>query len=148
MRKTFNQKHTLAKYVKTDTNTRPKHTARCTKVMFLTPVLKGAIELPSNTCVICYYLVSLNLRRHAHGTLAKRWCIWHTFLETLQECRSRHLTGWIKPDFWETQESRLFSVCRETKMPWRQTPSQKKKAVVFTNVTTNAYQGQLNAGFS
>ncbi len=36
----------------------------------------------------------------------------------------------------------------ETKMPWRQTPSRKKKAVVFTNVTTNAYQGQLNAGFS
>ncbi len=44
--------------------------------------------------------------------------------------------------------SRLFSVCRETKMPWRQSPSRKKKAVVFTNVTTNAYQGQLNAGFS
>ncbi len=35
----------------------------------------------------------------------------------------------------------------ETKMPWRQTPSRKKKAVVYTNVTTNAYQG-LNAGFS
>ncbi len=33
-------------------------------------------------------------------------------------------------------------------MPWRQTPSQKKKAVMFKNVTTNAYQGQLNAGFS
>ncbi len=44
--------------------------------------------------------------------------------------------------------SRLFSVRRETKMSWRQTPSRKKKAVVFTNVTTNAYQGQLNAGFS
>ncbi len=27
-------------------------------------------------------------------------------------------------------------------------PLTKKKAVVFTNVTTNAYQGQLNAGFS
>ncbi len=34
-----------------------------------------------------------------------------------------------------------------TKMPWRQTPS-RKKAVVFTTVTTSAYQGQLNAGFS
>ncbi len=44
--------------------------------------------------------------------------------------------------------SRLFSVRRETKMPWRQSPSRKKKAVVFTDVTTNAYQGQLNAGFS
>ncbi len=75
------------------------------------------------------------------------WCIWHTFLETLQEFLSRHLTGWIKPDFRETRVSRLFSVRRETKMPWRQTPSRKKKAVVFTNVTTNAYRGQLNAGF-
>ncbi len=36
----------------------------------------------------------------------------------------------------------------ETKMPWRQTPSRKKKAVVFTTVTKNAYQGQLHAGFS
>ncbi len=33
-------------------------------------------------------------------------------------------------------------------MPWRQTPSRKKKAFVFTNVTTNAFQGQLNPGFS
>ncbi len=36
----------------------------------------------------------------------------------------------------------------ETKMPWHQTPSRKKKAVLFTNVMTNAYQDQLNAGFS
>ncbi len=35
----------------------------------------------------------------------------------------------------------------ETKMPWRQTSSRKKKAVVFTNVTANAYQSRLNAGF-
>ncbi len=76
------------------------------------------------------------------------WCIWHTFLETLQECRGRHLTGWIKPDFRETRVSRLISVCRETKMPWRQTLSRKKKAIVFITVTTNAYQDQPNAGFS
>ncbi len=44
--------------------------------------------------------------------------------------------------------SHLFSVHRETKMPWGQTPSRKKKAIVFTNVTTNAYQDQLNTGFS
>ncbi len=36
----------------------------------------------------------------------------------------------------------------ETKMPSRQTPSRKKKAIVFTTVTTNAYQDQINAGFS
>ncbi len=33
-------------------------------------------------------------------------------------------------------------------MPWRQTPSRKKKAGVFTNVMANPYQGRLNAGFS
>ncbi len=33
-------------------------------------------------------------------------------------------------------------------MPWRQTPSRKKKAFVFTTVTTSAYPDQLNAGFS
>ncbi len=33
-------------------------------------------------------------------------------------------------------------------MPWCQTPSRKKKAVVFTTVTTDAYQDQLNAGVS
>ncbi len=37
---------------------------------------------------------------------------------------------------------------QETKMPWCQTPSRKKKAGVFTTVTTSAYQDQLNAGFS
>ncbi len=44
--------------------------------------------------------------------------------------------------------SRSLTFRLETKMPWRQTPSRKKKAVVFTNVTTNACQGQLHAGFS
>ncbi len=43
---------------------------------------------------------------------------------------------------------RFFNVLPETKRPWRQTPSRKKKAVVFTTVTTDAYQDQLNAGFS
>ncbi len=33
-------------------------------------------------------------------------------------------------------------------MPWCQTPSRKKKVVVFTTLTASAYQGQLNAGFS
>ncbi len=43
--------------------------------------------------------------------------------------------------------SRSLTLRLETKMPWRQTPSRKKKAVVFTTVTTNNYQDQLNAGF-
>ncbi len=36
----------------------------------------------------------------------------------------------------------------ETKMPWCQTPSWKKKAIMFTTVTMSAYQDQLQAGFS
>ncbi len=44
--------------------------------------------------------------------------------------------------------SRSLTFHLETKMPWRQTPSRNKKAVVFTNVATTAYQRQLNAGFS
>ncbi len=76
------------------------------------------------------------------------WCIWHTYLETLQECRSRRRIGWIIQDFWETCVSRSLTFRLETKMPWRQTPSRKKKAVVFTTVTTNAYQNQLNTGVS
>ncbi len=76
------------------------------------------------------------------------WCIWHTYLETLQECRSHRRIGWIIQDFQETCVSRSLTFRLETKMPWRQNPSRKKKAVVFTNVTTSAYQDQLNAGFS
>ncbi len=44
--------------------------------------------------------------------------------------------------------SRSLMFCLETKMPWCQTSSRKKKAVEFTTVTTNAYQDQINAGFS
>ncbi len=44
--------------------------------------------------------------------------------------------------------SRSLTFRLETKMPWCQTPSRKKKAIVFTNVTTNTYQDQLHAGFS
>ncbi len=44
--------------------------------------------------------------------------------------------------------SRSLTFRLETKMPWCQTPSRKKKAVVFTTVTTDAYQDQLNAGVS
>ncbi len=69
-------------------------------------------------------------------------------LKTLQECWSRPLIGWIIQDFRETCVSRSLTFCLETKMPWSQTLSRKKKAVVFTTVTPSAYQGQLNAGVS
>ncbi len=69
------------------------------------------------------------------------WCIWCTYLETLQECQSHRRIGWILQDFWETCVPRSLTFHQETKMPCRQTPSRK-------NVTANAYQSQLNAGVS
>ncbi len=60
----------------------------------------------------------------------------------------RRRNGWIIQDFRGTCVSRSLMFCLETKLPWRQTPSRNKKAVMFTNVTANTYQGQLNAGFS
>ncbi len=57
----------------------------------------------------------------------KVWCIWHTYLETLQECRSRRRIGWIIQDFRETCVSHSLTFCLETKMPWRQTPHERRK---------------------
>ncbi len=59
----------------------------------------------SNHCIRClstYVFASLSLRCHAHGPVLNVWCIWHTYLETLQECRRRQRIGWIIQDFWET----------------------------------------------
>ncbi len=44
------------------------------------------------------------------------WCIWHTFLETLQECRIHRRIGWITQDFRETCMSHSLTFCLETKM--------------------------------
>ncbi len=44
--------------------------------------------------------------------------------------------------------SHSLTICLETKMSRRQTPSRKKKAVEFTTVMTTAYQDQLNTGVS
>ncbi len=61
---------------------------------------------------------------------------WHyfgdTYLETLQEHRSHRRIGWIIQEFRETCVSRSLTFRLKTKMPWRQTPSRKKKDVVFT----------------
>ncbi len=65
-----------------------------------------------------------------------------------QECRSRCWIGWIIQDVQETRVSRSLTFCLEIKMPWRKKPSRKKKAAMFTNVTANANQSQLNARFS
>ncbi len=76
------------------------------------------------------------------------WCILYTYLETLQECQSRRRIGWTRKDFQETCVLHSLTFRLETKISCRHTPSWKKKAVVFTNVTANAYQGRLNAVFS
>ncbi len=76
------------------------------------------------------------------------WCIWHNYLEKFQECRSRRRIGWIIQDFWETCVSCSWTFHLETKMPWRQTPSQKKKATCLQMWWWTWHQGQLKAGFS
>ncbi len=108
------------------------------------------ISAPLYYCAI--YLAWIDLVSASDVTPTDRWlnvwCIWYTYLETLQQCRSHRRIGWIIQDFRETCVSRSLTFRLETKMPWRQTLSWKKKAVVFTTVTTSAYQDQLNAGFS
>ncbi len=76
------------------------------------------------------------------------WCIWHTKVETLQEFLSRHRIGWIIQDFRDMCVSCSWTFRLETKKPWCQIPSRKKKAVMFTTVTINAYRDQINAVFS
>ncbi len=73
------------------------------------------------------------------------WCIWRTKVETLLEFQSRHRIGWIIQDFRETC---VFNVPPGNKDAVMPRSSWKKKAIVFTTVTTSAYQDQLNAGFS
>ncbi len=105
------------------------------------------------TCWYCKIWVTHKLVSASDVTPTDRWlnvwCIWFTFLETLQECRSRRRIGWIIQDFRETCVSRSLTFRVETKMPWRQSPSWKKKCdeKMFINVTRNAYRSRLNAGF-
>ncbi len=115
--------------------------------MFLCRLLFTWILLLDLSCPSRYNVVSASDVTPTDRWL-NVWCIWHTYLETLQEFWSRRWIGWIIQDFRETCVSRSLTLRLETKMPWRQTPSRKKKAVVFTNVTTNAYQDQLNTGCS
>ncbi len=45
---------------------------------------------------------SLILRCHSHDRWLNVWCIWYTYLETLQKWRSHLRIGWIIQDFRET----------------------------------------------
>ncbi len=90
---------------------------------------------------VCSTLVTLLLVSASDITPTERWlnvwCMWHTKVETLQECRSRRWIGWILQDFQETHVLHSLMFRLETKMRWCHTPSRKKKAVVFTTVTTS-----------
>ncbi len=78
------------------------------------------------------------------------WCIWYTTLIWKHFRSVEVVVGLV--ELFRISGRRVcrgfLMFCLETKMLWRQTPSRKKKAVEFTNVTANAYQGRLNAGFS
>jgi len=91
------------------------------------------------------------MKSHAHGLCmcpTQVWWLKHTKWETLQEFWNHHLIKTIQNYFRETRVSRSLTVHMETKPLWRQTPSRKKKAIVFTTVKLSVYQDQLNAGFS
>ncbi len=87
---------------------------------------------------------SLSLRRHAHGLLAERLMhIAHKIGNTSGV--SKLSSDWLNYTGFSGDVCVAFRL--ETKMPWCQTPSWKKKAIVFTTVTMSAYQDQVNAGF-
>ncbi len=97
---------------------------------------------PTHSNMVCQHVVSASDITPTDRWL-NVWCTWYTYLETLQECRSCCRIVWI----FRRRVVCSSSFRLETKMPWRQTPSRKKKAAVFTTVTS-ACQDQLNAGFS
>ncbi len=93
-------------------------------------------------------LSSLSLRCHAHGPLAKR--LMHmAHLSGNTSGVSKSSSDWLNyTGFPGDVCVAFFNVLPGNKDAVAQTPSRKKKAIVFTNVTTSAYQDQLNAGFS
>ncbi len=92
---------------------------------------------------------SLSLRRHTHGPLAKG--LMHmAHLSGNTSGVSKSSLDWLNyTGFPGDLCVAFFNVPpgnKDAVAP--KPPSWKKKAVVFTNVTTSAYQDQLNAGFS
>ncbi len=82
------------------------------------------------------WVASLSLRRHAHGTLAKRLMHMAHFSGNTSGM-SKSSSDWLNSTGFPGDMSVAFIFG----------PPGNKDAV-FTNVTTKAYQGQLNAGFS
>ncbi len=91
--------------------------------------------------------ISLSLRRHSHGPLAERLMHVVHLSENTSVVSKSSSDGLNYSEFLE-DVSHSLTFHLETKLPWRQTPSRKKKVFVFTNMTANAYQGRLNSGFS
>ncbi len=88
---------------------------------------------------------SLSLRCHTHGPFAK-----HLMHMAHKSENTSEVVLWLV-ELYRISGRRVslsLTFRLETKRPWYQTPSRKKKAVDFTTVTTNAYWNQLNAEFA
>ncbi len=101
---------------------------------------------PSATPYGMSYQANLSLRRQTHRLVAYTSDACGT--QKYKCFRSRYWIGWIIQDFQETCVPRSLTFRLETKMPSLQTPSWKKKAIMFTTVMLRTYQDQLNAEFS
>ncbi len=87
---------------------------------------------------------SLSLRRHAHGPLAKR--LMHTaHLSGNTSVVSKSSLDWLN---LYRISGRRVSRSLKFRLELYANPLTKEKVVVFTTVTTSAYQDQLNAWFS
>ncbi len=104
------------------------------------------MKTPGQAGISGHHGPSLSLRCHAHGPLAKRLMhMVHLSRNTSRESKSS--SDWLDYTGF-LGDVRSLTLCLETKLPWCQTPSRKKKAVVFRTVRTDAYHDQLNAGVS
>ncbi len=93
-------------------------------------------------------LCGSSLRCDAHGPLAK-YLMHMIHLSGNTSGVSKSSSDWLNyTGFPGDVCVAFFNVPPENKNVSHQPPSQNNKAVVFTNVTANAYQGQWNAGFS
>ncbi len=98
--------------------------------------------------IYSYVCISLRLRCHAHGPLAKR-LVHMAHLSGNTSGVSKSSSDWLNyTGFPGDVCVAFFKFPPGNKDAIVPNPSRKKKAIVFTNVMANAYQSQLNAGFS
>ncbi len=82
---------------------------------------------PRTLCYHAKYLRSLPKVPCSLVSASEVWCIWHTKVETLQECRSRRRIGWIMLDFRETCVSRSLTFRQETRCRDAKPPHERRK---------------------